>query len=92
MFARTTRQASAFTSVRGTVFSTPVQTGSLLPGNVGTIPAPVLNARIRKAWLHGAKVGLVGEADGAGRSSTPLLSCQGGTGFAAGTSSGRAIL
>ena len=24
--------------------------------------APVLNARIRKAWLHGAKVGLVGEA------------------------------
>ena len=32
---------------------------------VGTNPrveAPVLNARIRKAWLHGAKVGLVGEA------------------------------
>ncbi|MBP8931960.1 MAG: NADH-quinone oxidoreductase subunit G [Paracoccus sp.] len=31
---------------------------------IGTNPreeAPVLNARIRKAWLHGAKVGLVGE-------------------------------
>ncbi len=32
---------------------------------IGTNPrveAPVLNARIRKAWTHGAKVGLVGEA------------------------------
>ncbi|TNF22002.1 MAG: NADH-quinone oxidoreductase subunit G, partial [Rhodobacteraceae bacterium] len=32
---------------------------------IGTNPrdeAPVLNARIRKAWSHGAKVGLVGEA------------------------------
>ncbi|MGB7262842.1 MAG: NADH-quinone oxidoreductase subunit NuoG [Albidovulum sp.] len=32
---------------------------------VGTNPrveAPVLNARIRKAWINGAKVGLVGEA------------------------------
>ncbi|ATI41696.1 NADH-quinone oxidoreductase subunit G [Pacificitalea manganoxidans] len=26
------------------------------------IEAPVLNARIRKAWLHGAEVGLLGEA------------------------------
>lgn len=32
---------------------------------IGTNPRdemPVLNARIRKAWMHGAKVGLVGEA------------------------------
>ncbi len=32
---------------------------------IGTNPrleAPVLNARIRKAWLNGAKIGLVGEA------------------------------
>ena len=32
---------------------------------IGTNPrveAPVLNARIRKAWLHGAQIGLVGEA------------------------------
>ncbi|WP_417270317.1 NADH-quinone oxidoreductase subunit NuoG [Celeribacter sp.] len=32
---------------------------------IGTNPrdeAPVLNARIRKAWLNGAKVGLIGEA------------------------------
>ena len=32
---------------------------------IGTNPrleAPVLNARIRKAWSHGAKIGLVGEA------------------------------
>ena len=32
---------------------------------IGTNPrdeAPVLNARIRKAWTHGAKVGLIGPA------------------------------
>src|SRR5690606_652412 len=32
---------------------------------IGTNPRdemPVLNARIRKAWLHGAKVALIGEA------------------------------
>ena len=32
---------------------------------IGTNPraeTPVLNARIRKAWLRGADVGLVGEA------------------------------
>ncbi|MRX50594.1 NADH-quinone oxidoreductase subunit G [Paracoccus sp. S-4012] len=32
---------------------------------IGTNPrneAPVLNARIRKAWLHGAKIGLIGPA------------------------------
>lgn len=32
---------------------------------IGTNPreeAPVLNARIRKAWLHGARIGLIGDA------------------------------
>ena len=34
----------------------------LLIGTNPRIEAPVLNARIRKAWLHGAQVALVGEA------------------------------
>ncbi|SFR54341.1 NADH-quinone oxidoreductase subunit NuoG [Litoreibacter janthinus] len=33
-----------------------------LIGTNPAIEAPVLNARIRKAWIHGANVGLVGEA------------------------------
>ena len=34
----------------------------LLIGTNPAIEAPVLNARIRKAWLKGAKVGVIGEA------------------------------
>ena len=34
----------------------------LLIGTNPRLEAPVLNARIRKAWLHGATVGLIGEA------------------------------
>ncbi|WP_417723709.1 NADH-quinone oxidoreductase subunit NuoG [Salipiger sp.] len=34
----------------------------LLIGTNPAVEAPVLNARIRKAWLHGARIGLVGEA------------------------------
>lgn len=34
----------------------------LLIGTDPRLEAPVLNARIRKAWLHGAQVALVGEA------------------------------
>ncbi len=34
----------------------------LLVGTNPRVEAPVLNARIRKAWSHGAKIGLVGEA------------------------------
>jgi NADH-quinone oxidoreductase subunit G len=34
----------------------------LLIGTNPRIEAPVLNARIRKAWLRGARVGLIGEA------------------------------
>jgi len=34
----------------------------LLIGTNPRVEAPVLNARIRKAWLHGAQVALVGEA------------------------------
>lgn len=34
----------------------------LLIGTNPRLEAPVLNARIRKAWLHGAQVALVGEA------------------------------
>jgi NADH-quinone oxidoreductase subunit G len=36
--------------------------GILLIGTNPRIEAPVLNARIRKAWTHGAVVGLIGEA------------------------------
>ncbi|MEZ5798462.1 MAG: NADH-quinone oxidoreductase subunit NuoG [Paracoccaceae bacterium] len=36
--------------------------GILLIGTNPRIEAPVLNARIRKAWTHGAQVGLIGEA------------------------------
>lgn len=34
----------------------------LLVGTNPRVEAPVLNARIRKAWLRGAKVGVIGEA------------------------------
>ncbi len=36
--------------------------GILLIGTNPQIEAPVLNARIRKAWTHGAQIGLIGEA------------------------------
>ena len=36
--------------------------GILLIGSNPRLEAPVLNARIRKAWANGAKVGLIGEA------------------------------
>ena len=36
--------------------------GILLIGTNPAVEAPVLNARIRKAWTHGAEVGVIGEA------------------------------
>ena len=36
--------------------------GILLIGTNPRIEAPVLNARVRKAWTHGAQIGLIGEA------------------------------
>jgi NADH-quinone oxidoreductase subunit G len=36
--------------------------GIVLVGTNPRVEAPVLNARIRKAWLHGASVALIGEA------------------------------
>jgi NADH-quinone oxidoreductase subunit G len=36
--------------------------GIVLIGTNPRVEAPVLNARIRKAWLHGASVALIGEA------------------------------
>ena len=36
--------------------------GILLIGSNPRLEAPVLNARIRKAWIHGAQVGLIGQA------------------------------
>uniref|UniRef100_UPI003566DA6E NADH-quinone oxidoreductase subunit NuoG n=1 Tax=Puniceibacterium confluentis TaxID=1958944 RepID=UPI003566DA6E len=34
----------------------------MLIGTNPAVEAPVLNARIRKAWLHGANIGVIGEA------------------------------